>query len=278
MAMEFEIDIVKKMRSAGEEFILRSQFTATNRTLVLFGPSGSGKTLTLQAIAGLLSPDAGRIAVNGDVLFDATAGVNVPSRRRGIGYVFQDYALFPHRTVQENVAFGLKPLFGQVSRKDARRVHRLLERFGLSKLAKCRPTVLSGGQKQRTAMARALATKPRILLLDEPFSALDQPLRLCMREELSRVLETFDIPMIMVTHDADDIAMVAETVVTYCNGNVVEIQHFQREDIVAKQRWVTDYLCRMKGEPHVYKDADDSSCKVGRPPFFAHQLSCTVTD
>ena len=221
--MKFELDITKQMRSGGESFLLRSQFTITDRALVLFGPSGSGKTLTLQAIAGLLTPDKGRIAVNGDVLFDSDQGVNLPARKRGVGYVFQDYALFPHRTVWENVAFGLKPLFGRVGRKDARRVDELLDLFGLADLARMRPLVLSGGQKQRTALARALATRPRILLLDEPFSALDQPLRLRMRSELSRVLENFDIPMIMVTHDSDEVESFAQAVVVYRKGNVVGV-------------------------------------------------------
>ena len=221
--MKFELDIVKRLRSGGEEFILRSQFTADERALVLFGPSGSGKTLTLQAIAGLLTPDQGRIVVNGKVLFDSKAGVNVPTRRRGVGYLFQDYALFPHRTVWENVAFGLKPLFGKVSSKDARRVDDLLGLFGLAKLANLRPAALSGGQKQRAALARALATKPQMLLLDEPFSALDQPLRVRMRAELTRVLGAFKVPMIMVTHDSDEVEAFADSVVVYRQGQVVSV-------------------------------------------------------
>jgi molybdate transport system ATP-binding protein len=209
------------MQSGGEEFLLRSTFATSDRALVLFGPSGSGKTLTLQAIAGLLTPDRGRIAVNGDVLYDSKAGINLPTRQRGVGYVFQDYALFPHRTVWENVAFGLKPLFGRVSRADARRVDELLDIFGLRALARHRPSALSGGQKQRTALARALATRPRMLLLDEPFSALDQPLRVRMRLELSNILESFNIPMIMVTHDSDEVESFAQAVVVYRHGNVV---------------------------------------------------------
>jgi molybdate transport system ATP-binding protein len=219
--MQFELDIVKRMRGAGEEFTLRSRFATTDNALVLFGPSGSGKTLTLQAIAGLLTPDQGRIAVNGDVLYDSRAGINLPTRRRGLGYLFQDYALFPHRTVWDNVAFGLTPLFGRASRRDARRVDELLDLFGLSALARQRPAALSGGQKQRTALARALATRPRMLLLDEPFSALDQPLRLRMRSELAKILEKFNIPMIMVTHDTDEMESFAESVVVYRQGCVV---------------------------------------------------------
>lgn len=221
--MQLEVDIVKHMRSGKDSFILRSQFASQDRALVLFGPSGSGKTLTLQTIAGILTPDEGRIVVNGEVFFDARRGINLTIRKRGVGYVFQDYALFPHKTVQENVGFGLKPLFGKLNSTDAKRVDELLELFGLSHIATLRPVSLSGGQRQRTALARALAMQPRILLLDEPFSALDQPLRLRMRTELARVLETVDIPIIMVTHDSDEVESFADAVVVYRQGNVVGV-------------------------------------------------------
>jgi len=221
--MKFELDITKRMCSGGEEFLLRSQFSSTDRALVLFGPSGSGKTLTLRAIAGMLTPDEGYIRVNGDVVFDSSAGINTPTRHRKVGYLFQDYALFPHLTVQENIAFGLKPLFGRIGREQARRVKELIEIFGLGKITGQKPVALSGGQQQRTALARALATSPKMLLLDEPFSALDQPLRIRMRKELARILETFDIPMIMVTHDSDEVASFAKTIVVYHNGSVANI-------------------------------------------------------
>ncbi len=221
--MFFECDIVKRMRGGGQEFVLRSTFTASDRALVLFGPSGSGKTLTLQALAGLLTPDEGRIVVDGDILFDARAGIDIPTRDRGVGYVFQDYALFPHKTVRENVAFGLKPLFGRLAGKDSRRVDELVDLFGLAQVADLRPASISGGQKQRTALARALATRPRLLLLDEPFSALDQPLRARMRNELAKVLDDFAVPMIMVTHDSDEVESFAQAVVVYQHGDVVGV-------------------------------------------------------
>lgn len=221
--MKFDLDISKSLMSGGNEFRLRSTFSTTDKALVLFGPSGSGKTLTLQAVAGLLTPDEGRITVGGDVLFDSTAGVNLPTRKRGVGYVFQDYALFPHMTVWNNVAFGLRTLVGKLSKQDKQRVDELLYIFGLHRRADLFPAALSGGQKQRTALARALAPNPRILLLDEPFSALDQPLRLRMRKELTNVLETFDIPIVLVTHDADEVEAFAETVVVYNRGRVVGV-------------------------------------------------------
>jgi molybdate transport system ATP-binding protein len=221
--MKFDLDIMKSLKSGDHEFRLRSTFSTTDKALVLFGPSGSGKTLTLQAVAGLLTPDEGRITVDGHVLFDSAAGVNLPTRKRGVGYVFQDYALFPHMTVWNNVAFGLRTLMGKLSSEDKDRVDELLSIFGLDRRAKVFPSSLSGGQKQRTAMARALAPNPRILLLDEPFSALDQPLRLRMRMELTKVIETFDIPIVLVTHDADEVEAFAETVVVYHRGQVVGI-------------------------------------------------------
>jgi len=221
--MKIEVDIVKRLRSGGKEFLLRSQFSTTDRALVLFGPSGSGKTLTLRSIAGMLSPDEGCIRINGDVLFDSAAGINVPTRQRKVGYVFQNYALFPHLSVRENIGFGLKPLFGRLGHREGERIEELMEVFGLAALATQKPAALSGGQQQRTALARALATSPKLLLLDEPFSALDQPLRVRMRRELSRALKDFDIPLIMVTHDSDEVEAFAETIVVYHHGRVEEV-------------------------------------------------------
>lgn len=221
--MRFELDITKRMRSGGEEFLLRSSFTTTDRALVLFGPSGSGKTLTLRAIAGMLTPDEGITRVDGEAVFDSAAGINIPTRKRHVGYVFQDYALFPHLTVRENIGFGLKPLLGRIRPGDATRVDELLETFDLTRIAGQRPASLSGGQQQRVALARSLATSPRLLLLDEPFSALDQPLRVRMRGELSRTLEAFDIPLILVTHDIDEVTAFAQSVVVYADGRVVDV-------------------------------------------------------
>ena len=240
--MKIECDIVKQMGCGETGFRLRACFRSTGRALVLFGPSGSGKSLTLQAIAGLLTPDSGRLKVEGRLLFDAACKVNRPARRRRVGYLFQDYALFPHLTVWENVAFGLKPLFGRVSSKDARRVDELVDLFGLDGVARLRPRHISGGQKQRTALARTLAMKPRVLLLDEPFSALDQPLRLRMRRELSRALDRFDLPMIMVTHDVEEVAAFADTVVIYNRGAVAAVH--KTADLVLANGDLADTLHR----------------------------------
>ena len=143
--MLFEIDISKTMCSGGREFVLRSRFATPDASLVLFGPSGSGKSLTLQAVAGLLTPDAGRIAVDGTVLFDSEAGVNLPPRQRRVGLVFQDYALFPHLSVRANVAFGLKRLGRSLTRAQQAEVDKAMELVGVRELAGNRPAEISGG-------------------------------------------------------------------------------------------------------------------------------------
>ena len=228
--MQFELDITKRLKSGGDTFTLSAQFATSDSALVLFGPSGSGKTLTLKAIAGLLQPDEGYIRINGRTVFDSSAGIDIPTRHRHVGYVFQDYALFPHLTVRDNIAFGLKQLFRILPLEQGDRVDELMHAFGLTKLANQKPRELSGGQQQRTALARALATSPSLLLLDEPFSALDQPLRIRMRDELARTLEHFGIPMIMVTHDSDEAESFAQSVVVYRNGLVDAVHSAQNFD------------------------------------------------
>lgn len=221
--MHFECDIQKDLRSNGRSFRLQCRFDSDRDRMVLFGPSGSGKTLTLKAIAGLLRPDRGHIRVNGRTLFDSSSGVDVPTRRRNIGFLFQDYALFPHLSVRENVAFGIKPLFRPLSESARNKVDDILHVFGLADLAGMFPLDISGGQRQRTALARCLVREPEILLLDEPFSALDQPLRVRMRQELAQVLHAFRTPLVMVTHDTEEVDSFADTVVVYAEGSVRDV-------------------------------------------------------
>lgn len=221
--MRITVDIAKTYRSAARVFTLQAAFATTGTRVVLFGSSGSGKTLTLRAIAGLMRPDTGSITVDGHVLVNTADRVFVPPRSRNIGYLFQDYALFPHLTVRQNVGFGLKRLFGRLSKEKADRVAQIMDLFAITPLAEVRPSRISGGQRQRVALARALVGDPKALLLDEPFSALDVPLRQRLRVELAGILNRLDIPLVMVTHDPADVAFFGGDVVHYAEGKVKEI-------------------------------------------------------
>jgi molybdate transport system ATP-binding protein len=184
---------------------------------VLFGPSGCGKTTVLRCLAGLERPEEGAIQFDGEIWFDAARGVCLPPQQRGIGFVFQDYALFPHLTVEANIAYGLRKL---VAGERHRRVGELLERFALIPHARQRPAQLSGGQQQRAALARALACRPRLLLLDEPLSALDAALREQLRGELRRLLAACGIPVLLVTHDRDEALALGDELVMMSGGAV----------------------------------------------------------
>jgi molybdate transport system ATP-binding protein len=200
-------------------FTLDVGWTAGDGVAVLFGPSGAGKTLTLQCLAGLVRPDAGRIALRDRVFFDAAAGVDLPPQQRRIGYVFQGYALFPHLSVADNVGFGLREAPRAVRRE---RVARMLARLGLEGLERRYPGELSGGQRQRVALGRALAIEPALLLLDEPLSALDAPLRRALRDELRGLLSEVGTAAVLVTHDFTEAYRLADRIVVYEAGRVVQ--------------------------------------------------------
>lgn len=217
----FDVQIRKTVRSARRSFTLDVAFATSARRVVLYGPSGAGKSLCLQALAGLLAPDSGHVRFDGEVLFDHAAGVNRAARARRFGYLFQDYALFPHLNVRQNIAFGLQQGWRNPSRHGAHSaVDEWLARFELTELAAQYPDELSGGQRQRTALARALVTSPRALLLDEPFSALDPALRERMRHELDDLLRRLDIPMVMITHDPADLARFGECLLRLRDGQI----------------------------------------------------------
>jgi len=209
------VEITKRL----PEFTLDVAWSAGDGVAVLFGPSGAGKTLTLQCLAGLIRPDAGRIVVDDRVLFDSATGVDLPPQHRRVGYVFQGYALFPHLTVGQNVAFGLR------DRPRAERLARaaeVMERLGLGGLEHRRPGELSGGQRQRVALGRALAIDPALLLLDEPLSALDAPLRRSLRDELRTILRGWGTAAVLVTHDFTEAYQLADRIVIYQGGRVIQ--------------------------------------------------------
>ncbi|MFA5110224.1 MAG: ATP-binding cassette domain-containing protein [Desulfobaccales bacterium] len=229
--MNIQIDIKKRLWSEQRVFNLEVAFASDQDIVVLFGPSGAGKSLTLQAIAGLTTPDAGRILVGERVLFDAVQNIRVPARDRDVGYVFQDYALFPHLTVARNVSFGLKkgwPWY--LPRGDRLVLEEVLDIFELTSLRDSLPRDLSGGQRQRVALARALIRRPSLLLLDEPFSALDALLRAKMRRELLKVQARFKVPVILITHDPEDVAALAQTVVVYDAGRIRQVMPLENDD------------------------------------------------
>src|SRR5262249_17578424 len=183
------------------------------------GPAGAGKTLALQCLSGLLRPDAGRVVVGDRVLFDAAAGINVPPQQRGLGYVFQGYALFPHLTVADNIAFGLR---GRPRAEAARRTAEVIERMSLGGLEDRRPHEISGGQRQRVGLGRALAPDPAFLLLDEPLSALDVGLRQSLREELAGILSDWHVAAVLVTHDFQEAYRLGDQIVVYEAGEGIQ--------------------------------------------------------
>ena len=210
-----DVRLVKRL----PDFTLDVAWTAGDGVVALFGPSGAGKTLTLQCLAGLVRPDAGRIVVDGRLCFDAAAGLDLPPQQRRLGYVFQGYALFPHLSVAENVGFGLRD---RPRRERDERVRDVLARLGLAGLERRAPRELSGGQRQRVALGRALAIDPALLLLDEPLSALDLPLRQALREELKRILDEWAIPAVIVTHDFTEAYRLGDRIVVCEAGRVVQ--------------------------------------------------------
>ncbi|MES2016684.1 MAG: ATP-binding cassette domain-containing protein [Pseudomonadota bacterium] len=219
--MQLDVDICKTLHAQGDTFELATRFRSSSQRIVILGPSGAGKSLMLGAIAGLVTPDAGHIRLGGATLFDRTANINIAPQRRQVGYLFQDYALFPHLNVRQNVGFGLaRGWFNPRARRTDAALDDWLAAFELGALAQHYPHQLSGGQRQRTALARALVAQPRALLLDEPFAALDPTLRVTMRAELDALQRRLQVPMVLITHDLDDALALGEHVIELRAGQV----------------------------------------------------------
>jgi ABC-type sulfate/molybdate transport systems, ATPase component len=211
--MGLQVDITKKLPG----FKLQVSLSGEQEIIGVLGASGSGKSMLLNSVAGLIKPDKGNIAFDDVTFFDSERKINIPPRERKTGYLFQNYAMFPHLTVAENIAFGL----GKLSREEQNKiVSELLERFHLADMGKRYPSQISGGQQQRVALARALAVNPRILLLDEPFSALDAHLKTHMLKEMLESLKKFSGTTLFVTHNMAEAYHLCDRIIVLNNGKV----------------------------------------------------------
>ncbi|MBI5141779.1 MAG: ATP-binding cassette domain-containing protein [Nitrospirae bacterium] len=213
--MGLQVSLQKKLNG----FNLDIGWEIRNELAVLFGFSGAGKSMTLQLIAGLMRPDNGRVSLDDTIYYDSVTNTDFPANKRPFGYVFQNLALFPHMTVIGNI------LYGAPSAQKHEKMNHALEMiraFRLAGLEGRYPHEISGGQKQRVAVARALMRRPRALLLDEPFSALDRPLRIEMRGFLREVRDEFNIPVILVTHDFEEASAIADKVIIYEHGRIAQ--------------------------------------------------------
>lgn len=212
--MPLSVDIQKDLG----DFHLNVAFESDGGVLALLGASGCGKSMTLKCIAGICKPDRGRITLDGVTLFDSEKHINLPPQKRRVGYLFQQYALFPNMTVEQNVAAGVR-CKAQAKQATAEMIHRMR----LDGLEKLRPHQLSGGQQQRTALARILVNEPEVLLLDEPFSALDSHLRFQMEDEVRHIVQGFGKPVVMVSHSQDEVYRLSQRVAVMAAGHVESI-------------------------------------------------------
>ncbi len=213
--MSLNVELHKRLNG----FTLDTKFETDTGTMGLLGASGCGKSLTLRCIAGIERPDAGRIVLNGRVLFDSARHINLPPRQRRVGYLFQNYALFPNMTVAQNISCGLYAEKDRTARRTA--VAKMMNRMQLEGLENHRPCQLSGGQQQRTALARILVGQPELLLLDEPFSALDGFLKEKLLTEMHTLLTDYGTQTLMVTHNRDEVYELCETLAIMEGGHLV---------------------------------------------------------
>ena len=213
--MSLEVEIEKRF----DGFTLRAQFTAQDTATAILGASGCGKSMTLRCIAGIVKPDKGRIVLDGVPLFDSEKKIDLPPQKRGVGLLFQNYALFPNMTVEQNILCGLHAEPDRAKRRAA--CAEMIRALRLEGLEKRLPAALSGGQQQRVALARILAAKPKILMLDEPFSALDSYLREQVEGEVGALLAAFQGPALLVTHNRDEAYRLCREMIVMDGGRVL---------------------------------------------------------
>ena len=275
--------IRKELRSPGASpFVLDVSVEVSPGITILFGASGAGKSTLLDCVAGLARPDAGRIAVGGDVLFDSSLRIHVPAPKRRIAYVFQTLALFPHLTAEENVAYGLRHL-----REEQRREHAeaILETFHVEKLRKQKPGEISGGEKQRIALARSLVTEPRVLLLDEPLTGLDAERKAAIVDDLRAWNTANGIPILYVTHSREEVDALGERVIALENGGVVsagspmDVLNAPRRKKLAQAAGFEDLfgasvLDHREADGVMRVKLQDSACEIEVPLGYAAAGSC----
>ena len=221
--MNIDFSVHKTLTAYKRSFTLDATYQTEANRLVILGASGSGKSVLLKTIAGLITPDSGKIILQDRCLFDSTNRINLKPQQRSLAYLFQSYALFPHLNVAQNISFALHhSIINGRKHSVPEAVQYWLELFKLEGIQFQYPDEISGGQKQRVALARALIVNPKAILLDEPFSALDTNLRAIMRKELAEVQEKLKIPMILITHDPEDANVFGDAIIEIDNGHIVK--------------------------------------------------------
>lgn len=267
------VDVEISLRKALTDFVLDVSFSMRPGITILFGASGAGKTTLLDCIAGLRGPDSGRISLSERCVFDSDRRINVPVRERRIGYVFQDLALFPHLNVESNIAYGISGVDAQERRQ---RTTKVLDSLGIEHLRRRRPAQLSGGERQRVALARALVTEPSILLLDEPLSALDLPVRMKIADDLRRMVQNLPIPVLYVTHNRDEVFMLGERMIVLESGKLIaqgtphEVMSAPRGETIAQLAGFENIFdARVTA---IHEDRGTMTCRVGSERFESAQV------
>lgn len=255
-----KIDIEKKTG----DFHLNLNIKSDNKKIALLGASGSGKSMTLRCIAGLEKPDSGIIENNGKIYFDSFSGINISAKKRKVGFIFQNYALFPHMTVYENIAFGLSDIDKKIREE---RIYEELSKVCLTGYEKRYPHQLSGGQQQRVAIARTMALKPELILLDEPFSALDKRTRDIVINEMGNVLENYKGRVIFVTHNIDEAYRLCNEIVVIADGE--EETGGERDEIFKNPP--TAYTAEITGCKNIFEASCNAEGKI-----FIHEIGLEI--
>jgi molybdate transport system ATP-binding protein len=267
ISSELEIRIRKRFANPEGSFLLNVHFRALAGFSILFGASGAGKTTLLDCIAGLTTPDDGRIAIGGADIYSSEKKFSLPAWKRNIGYVLQDLALFPHLTAEENVAYGLHRLNTTERRSRSREI---LNTFRIDHLRDRRPAQISGGERQRVALARALVTEPRALLLDEPLAALDRPTKSLILADLRRWNQHYRVPILLVTHSGEEVFALGEEVIVLDAGKIVaqgrpkDVMHAPRLETVAQLTGFENIFSATVVSLH--EDRGTMTCRIGPGP------------